>query len=256
LKQQGGDHSAYITRFHELSLLVPHQVTPVSRAIKKYIRGLPIEVQTHVLASQPTTLATAIRMAASITDIYVTAGTLTVTKPKKKTNKTKRTKETLTDSEIEDSKPKKPKRKKTNTTHSYAIPKSTSQPNLNTTYTTQTPLNQPQPQFINPQPYRRTYQGHHPKCLHCHYHHPTASPCRLCTSCNRLGHFAEYCRTYPMPLNSIPPTNQGCYTCGNLNHFMGTCPYNQTNTSTTPTLQIDRSHMLAITNGEDQVLVD
>ncbi|XP_076960316.1 uncharacterized protein LOC143636667 [Bidens hawaiensis] len=41
LKQIGGDNSTYSNRFKELSLLVPHLVTPLARGIRKYIRGLP-----------------------------------------------------------------------------------------------------------------------------------------------------------------------------------------------------------------------
>jgi hypothetical protein len=183
LKQQGGDNSSYTARFHELSLLVPHQVTPESRSIKKYIRGLPLEVQSHVFATQPATLAAAIRMAASLTDTYVTAGVLTITK------KAKRTKETTAE----------PKPKKSNTSHNYAI--------------------------TTPQPPEKAYTGPYPQCLNCHYHHPTTAPCRLCTSCNRLGHYAVNCRANP-----IAPT--------------------------TPTLQPGRGRTFAITAGQEQANPD
>ena len=42
LKQISGDNSTYTSRFHELSLLVPHLVTSPSRVIEKYIGGLPL----------------------------------------------------------------------------------------------------------------------------------------------------------------------------------------------------------------------
>ncbi|XP_076905048.1 uncharacterized protein LOC143560683 [Bidens hawaiensis] len=42
LKHIGGDNSAYSNRFHELSCIVPHLVTPETSDIQKYIRGLPI----------------------------------------------------------------------------------------------------------------------------------------------------------------------------------------------------------------------
>ncbi|KAI3798881.1 hypothetical protein L1987_34165 [Smallanthus sonchifolius] len=54
LKKDSGESLAYTTRFHELSLLVPHMVTPLSRAIEKYINGLPMQIQDTVWAvNQP-----------------------------------------------------------------------------------------------------------------------------------------------------------------------------------------------------------
>ncbi|KAD3069028.1 hypothetical protein E3N88_36908 [Mikania micrantha] len=76
LKQDSGENLAYTTRFHELSLLVPHLVTPLSRAIEKYIGGLPMQIQDTVFGSKPTTLEGAIRLAASLTDNHVKDGTL------------------------------------------------------------------------------------------------------------------------------------------------------------------------------------
>ncbi|KAI3802065.1 hypothetical protein L1987_30189 [Smallanthus sonchifolius] len=45
LAQDSGESLAYTTRFHELSLLVPHMVTPLARGIEKYIGGLPMKIQ-------------------------------------------------------------------------------------------------------------------------------------------------------------------------------------------------------------------
>ncbi|XP_076934831.1 uncharacterized protein LOC143601262 [Bidens hawaiensis] len=53
LKQESGEHAAYTSRFNELSVLVPHFVTPTSRAIDKYIKGLPTQIQDSVLSSAP-----------------------------------------------------------------------------------------------------------------------------------------------------------------------------------------------------------
>ncbi|GKB56955.1 reverse transcriptase domain-containing protein [Tanacetum coccineum] len=37
-------------------------------------------------------------------------------------------------------------------------------------------------------PMRREYMGTTPKCMNCNLHHLPESPCRVCFSCNRLGH--------------------------------------------------------------------
>ncbi|KAI3799826.1 hypothetical protein L1987_35130 [Smallanthus sonchifolius] len=74
LKQDSGESLAYTTRFHELSLLVPHMVTPLSRAIEKYTNGLPMQIQDTVLGSNPATLEEAIRLAATLSENHVKAG--------------------------------------------------------------------------------------------------------------------------------------------------------------------------------------
>ncbi|KAI3704139.1 hypothetical protein L1987_74353 [Smallanthus sonchifolius] len=77
LAQDSGENLVYITRFHELSLLVSHMVTPLSRCIKKYIGELPRQIQDTVLGRNPATLEDAIRLSATLTDNHVKAGTLT-----------------------------------------------------------------------------------------------------------------------------------------------------------------------------------
>jgi hypothetical protein len=49
-------------------------------------------------------------------------------------------------------------------------------------------ITQPSTQITTPQKHKKTYTGTYPQCSNCHFHHPTTSPCRLCASCNRLGH--------------------------------------------------------------------
>ncbi|KAD2047931.1 hypothetical protein E3N88_41948 [Mikania micrantha] len=74
LKQDSGENLIYNNRFHELSMLCPHMVTPLERAIEKYIGGLPMQIQDSVLSSQPKTLANAIQLAATLTDNHVKDG--------------------------------------------------------------------------------------------------------------------------------------------------------------------------------------
>ncbi|KAI3712190.1 hypothetical protein L1987_70740 [Smallanthus sonchifolius] len=77
LAQDSGESLAYTTQFHELSLLVPHMVTPLSRCIEKYIGGLPRQIQDTVLGRNPAILEDAIRLSATLTGNHVKAGTLT-----------------------------------------------------------------------------------------------------------------------------------------------------------------------------------
>ncbi|KAI3666339.1 hypothetical protein L1987_27530 [Smallanthus sonchifolius] len=71
LTQDSGESLAYTNRFHELSMLVPHMVTPLSRCIEKYIGGLPRQIQDTVLGRNPASLEDAIRLAATLTDNHV-----------------------------------------------------------------------------------------------------------------------------------------------------------------------------------------
>ncbi|KAD7479093.1 hypothetical protein E3N88_02229 [Mikania micrantha] len=45
LKQESGENMVYNNRFHELSVLCPDMVTPLTRGIEKYIGGLPMLIQ-------------------------------------------------------------------------------------------------------------------------------------------------------------------------------------------------------------------
>jgi hypothetical protein len=228
LKQIGGDNNTYTSRFHELSLLVPHHVTPEFRAIKKYVRGLPIEVQNLVTATQPGTLSSAIRMAATITDNYVSVGILSVLKKAKK--------EAITEPE-----PEKHQHKKAKFTPNYAITTPTPKANPTYSYSTQQPSKQSQSQTTTSAPLRRAYTGPHPLCSNCNFHHPIDASCRLCTRCNRLGHHDTHCRINPLLISNPaqPPRIanapqpflignaqpvQGCYNCGDPGHFKRACP--------------------------------
>ena len=168
LKQVSGENLLYTTRFHELSLLVPHQVTPVSRAVEKYVRGLPREIQDTVWGSKPTTLGEAISMAATLTDNHVKAGTLLRKSEKKEDDKS---------TAVAEAEPELPAGNQKRSVRNFA--------------TTQTPA-------------KRPYGGNHPQCNTCHYHHPPTAPCRLCSHCNRYGHLASTCRLLAAPGNDAP----------------------------------------------------
>nr|GEW44350.1 hypothetical protein [Tanacetum cinerariifolium] len=50
----GSNIDGYMARFHELSRLVPHMVTPENQRANRYIRGLAPETKAHVTSSKPT----------------------------------------------------------------------------------------------------------------------------------------------------------------------------------------------------------
>ncbi|KAK1427827.1 hypothetical protein QVD17_16523 [Tagetes erecta] len=201
LAQDSGENQAYTNRFHELSLLVPHLITPLSRAIEKYIGGLPMQIQDTVWGSNPATLEDTIRLAAQLTDNHVKNGTL-VRKGKKKP-----TAESAKEVNAESSSKNK-KRKHKALSYAAVAPAAPAKQ--------QAPVHQPGSTF---QPLeRKPYTGTLPLCNHCKYHHLSSSPCRHCTKCGRFGHTANYCKVLGNPPASA------CYQCGDPNHFKNQCP--------------------------------
>ena len=228
LKQNSGDNLGYTNRFQELSLLVPHMVTPYSRAIEKYIRGLPMQIQDSVWSRNPSMLEDAIRLAVTLTDNHVKEGTLT-RKGEKKTHDKAAT-ESNKEVKAESSKPRKKKQKKN--TQTYAITTPAPQQPLAIPPVFPQPLQAIQPVF--PQaPGRKPYTGPHPLCNRCTFHHPATSQCRQCTVCGRLGHLANTCKLamQPQAIQPLaaqpmvqPAIRRACFNCGDPNHFRDACP--------------------------------
>ncbi|KAI3815298.1 hypothetical protein L1987_14960 [Smallanthus sonchifolius] len=220
LAQDSGESLAYTTRFHELSLLVPHMVTPLSCCIEKYIGGLPRQIQDTVLGRNPATLKDAIRLSATLTDNHVKAGTLT----KKGSKKVSETVTPPTHNKEATTEPSRNNRKRK--VRNFAV------------VTPAVPINQATPMVQAPA--KKPYVGIYPLCATCNYHHPQNIPCRLCTYCGRYGHTVSVCRTKALagqvnPTNRTVPqvANQGapaiangraCYECGDQNHFRDQCP--------------------------------
>ncbi|KAI3811029.1 hypothetical protein L1987_20744 [Smallanthus sonchifolius] len=220
LTQDSGENLAYTTRFHELSLLVPHMVTPLSCCIEKYFGGLPRQIQDTVLGRDPATLEDAIRLSATLTDNHVKEGTLT----KKGTKKVFDTATPSTHNKEAITEPSRHNKKRK--TRNYAV------------VTPAILVNQAAPMVQAPT--KKPYVGIYPLCATCNYHHPQSIPCRLCTHCGRYGHTVNVCRAKALAGQVNPPnqtntqvTNQGtpaiangsaCYEYGNPNHFRNQCP--------------------------------
>ncbi|KAD4586323.1 hypothetical protein E3N88_23924 [Mikania micrantha] len=229
LKQDSGENVIYNTQFHEYSLLVPHMVTPLERAIEKYIGGLPVQIQDTVYGSNPKTLEAAIRLSATLTDNHVRNGTLT-RKGYKKTDTKTAAKEVKTEVKSEaasSSKSSNKKRKNRNFMVTVPAAKSAQQSSNNST--------------------ARNYTGNTPQCNTCRYHHAPNLPCRVCNNCGKFGHYANVCRSalqaqrmqhaplalpapHAQPIPAVPirqvPQAQAraCYECGEVGHFRNQCP--------------------------------
>ncbi|KAI3814357.1 hypothetical protein L1987_19110 [Smallanthus sonchifolius] len=220
LAHDGGESLAYTTRFHELSLLVPHMVTHLSRCIEKYIGGLPRQIQDTVLGRNPATLEDAIRLSATLTDNHVKAGTLT----RKGTKKGPDT--TTPPVHIKEATTKSSSNNKKRKARNYAM------------VTPAIPVNQVAPMVQAPT--KKPHVGIYPLCATCNNHHLQNIPCRLCTHCGKYGHTVNVCRAKALAGQVNPPNrtnpqvaNQGvpaiangraCYECGNPSHFHDQCP--------------------------------
>ncbi|KAI3819779.1 hypothetical protein L1987_13629 [Smallanthus sonchifolius] len=194
LAQDSGENLAYTTRFHELSLLMPHMVTPLSRCIEKYIGGLPRQIQDTVLGRNPETLEDAIRLSATLTDNHVKAGTLT----KKGTKKVSDTITPPTHNKEATTEPSRNNRKRK--TRNYAV------------VTPAILVNQAAPMVQAPA--KKPYVGIY----------PLLNACRVKALAGQVN---------PPNQTNTQVANQGvpaiangraCYECGKPNHFRDQCP--------------------------------
>ncbi|KAJ0752567.1 putative nucleotidyltransferase, Ribonuclease H [Helianthus annuus] len=229
LKQDSGEHRAYTDRYEELSLLCPTMVTPLDKAIERYIDGLPDSVQDIVTGSNPTTVRQAIELAATLTESQIRKGKL-----HRKGEKGKKQA-----SDKEDSKKGKNKKGKDSGSSKGSRKRKASQ-NYAVTAQAQAAPNQPAQPLA-----KKPYLGNAPLCNRCNGHHQPHLQCRQCTNCGRPGHLAASCR---IPANQnraaqnpaqqvaqplaqqqgqaarphYPPGS--CYNCGDLTHYRNQCP--------------------------------
>ncbi|GJV48297.1 putative reverse transcriptase domain-containing protein [Tanacetum coccineum] len=177
----GAGHAAYTDRFLELARLVPHLVTLENKRIERYIYGLASQIHGMVAAMEPTTIQSAILKAGVLTDEAIRNGSLN-----KNTEKRGNGREPIRDGNVNDDN----KRFKTGM------------------------------EFVTTtNPVRKKYTGSAPKCTNCNFHHHPKMPCRTCTNCDRLGHFAKDCRAEPRMVNLLNAKNPtaargACFKCG------------------------------------------
>ncbi|KAD5803314.1 hypothetical protein E3N88_14674 [Mikania micrantha] len=198
LKQDSGENLAYTNRHHELSLLVPHMVTPLSRAIEKYISGLPRQIQDTCYGSKPTTLEDAIRLAATLTDNHVKAES-----------------------------PNGPKFNNLNRkANNFA---------LTTSATPVVPVNQ-QPSakqtnnsYVGEHPLCTTCRYHHATnrpcrvCTNCKRYGHLANYCRNRQMVQQGRNALQLNQTPAAPTPALTH-GRACYECGDPNHFRNKCP--------------------------------
>ncbi|GKC30950.1 putative reverse transcriptase domain-containing protein [Tanacetum coccineum] len=183
-KMVGSDIDGYTARFHELARLVPHMATPEIQRVNRYIWGLAPEIKAHVTSSKPATIQGAVSMANRLT----TDGIKDELFKKKENAGNKRR---SNDQNRNRGRDDRNKRQRTGRNFALTAPK------------------QGQGQ--------RQYDGLHPKCAKCNFHH--YGNCPVYGRCNQVGHFTRYCTG--RAANKRPrPT---CFECGDPNHFRRNC---------------------------------
>ncbi|KAJ0576311.1 putative transcription factor interactor and regulator CCHC(Zn) family [Helianthus annuus] len=228
LKQDGGEHRAYTDQFEELSLLCPTMVTPLEKAIERYINGLPDSIQDIVTGVNPTTVRQAIELAATLTESQVMKHKLTCKGDKKKSTDSAKDKEKGKGKKGESSK----KSRKRKGAQNFAVTAQTAQ-------NPQNPAAQP--------PAKKAYAGTAPHCARCNGHHVAQQACRQCTTCGKLGHLANVCRfgqnqivqnQAPVQGNAVRFPPGSCFNCGEYGHFRNNCP-RLANTNANPNVNVN-----------------
>ena len=204
-------------------------VTPLKKAIERYIDGLPDSVQDIDTGSNPTIVRQAIELAATLTESQIRKGKL-----HRKGDKDKKQ-----SSDKSESKKGKNKKGKDSGSSKGSRKRKASQ-NYAVTAQAQAAPNQPAQPLA-----KKPYLGNAPLCNRCNGHHPPHLQCHQCTNCGRNGHLAATCR---IPANQnqavqnqaqqiaqplaqqqgqaarphFPPGS--CYNCGDLTHYRNRCP--------------------------------
>ena len=213
IKQTEGDNASYTARFKQLSIICPSQVDTPKKAIAKYIRGLPECVGDFVEAAKPTTIEEAYRLAAELNSKRVVDGFFSK-KPVKRAHQaiiihssddsSGESVDGSSDSSSEGSSKdcsdnvsvKSSGESDNDTASSQEAQPSTKRKTVSPDSST-TGLPQPEPLRSVPVQSQRAYNGSHPLCFTCTYHHPLEAKCRYCANCNWYGHYTSQCRTRP-----------------------------------------------------------
>ncbi|XP_021974940.1 cellular nucleic acid-binding protein homolog [Helianthus annuus] len=209
-------------------------VTPLEKAIERYIDGLPDSVQDIVTGSNPTTVRQVIELATTLTESHVRKGKLTRQGDKKQSADAAQDKG-------------KGKGKKKGASSRRSRKRKASQ---NFAVTAQNAQNPPAPP-----PAKKQYAGTAPHCARCNGHQATQQACKQCTTCGKLGHLANICRLGQNQATQNPTQAQGnaarcppglCYNCGEMGHFRNNCPrFANPNTNANPNVNANANRFVA-----------
>ncbi|GJZ49653.1 putative reverse transcriptase domain-containing protein [Tanacetum coccineum] len=184
----GAGHVVYTDRFHKLSRLVPHLVTPKSRMIERYVYGLDPQIRRMVAATEPKTMQKAVQISGALTDEPVRNRTIKKVEKRGNVGEPSKDRNGRGDN------------KRTRSVNAFA-----------------TTVN-----LVG-----RENTGTWPKCTPCNSYHAPGGPCRTCYNCNRPGYLAKDYRSVLRNVNLVnvrnPPV-KAYYECGSTDHVRPACP--------------------------------
>nr|GEY27251.1 putative reverse transcriptase domain-containing protein [Tanacetum cinerariifolium] len=166
--------------------LVSHLVTPENKRIERYIYGLAPYIRAMLAATEPITIRSVVLKAGMLTDEAIRNGSLK-----------KNTKNRGNGGELSRKENVRDDNKRSRTGRAFA---------------TITNL------------VRKEFTGTAPKCTNYRFHHNLEIPCRKCTKCNCLGHFARDCRARPRMVTFVSARNLttargACFEHGSTDHY-------------------------------------
>nr|GEY50906.1 putative reverse transcriptase domain-containing protein [Tanacetum cinerariifolium] len=161
---KGNDLTAYTQRFQELIFLCTRMVPDAEDGVKRFIGGLPDNIQGNVIAANPTRLQDVIRIANRLMDKKLQGYVVRSAENKRRMESNPR-----------DNRRQQPPFKRQNTTRQNAARAYTTRNNE-----------------------RKGYVGSFPYCNKCKLHHEGLCTIR-CRNCKKIGHHTRVCRVTVNP---------------------------------------------------------
>ncbi|MFS7936548.1 putative nucleotidyltransferase, Hydrolase [Helianthus anomalus] len=200
----GSEIEAYTKRSNELAILCPTMVDPTVKRIELYLKGLALEIQSHVTSANLNNIQDITRLPKRISATTTTATTsatpATPSDNKRKWEGDSSKGSTTVQSQVQQQK-----------IDHYQSPSQQSSGSRG----------------------QKRYQGNHPRCNNFNRHHSGQCNQGRCQRCLKMGHETKDCRS-PRPAaqnqqqqqarQNLQQGNKGCFHCGAEGHFKRHCP--------------------------------
>ncbi|GJT09374.1 putative reverse transcriptase domain-containing protein, partial [Tanacetum coccineum] len=194
LAVKNNDLAAYTQRFQELTMLCTRMVPEEEDRVKKFIGGLPDNIQGNVIAAEPTKLQDVICIANNLMDQKLKGCVVKNAENKRRLEVNPR-----------DNRGQQPPFKRPNVGGQNVARAYTAGNNE-----------------------RKVYHGPLPLCNKCKFQHE--GPCTIrCGKCNKVRHLIGYCKatnstTSTQRVQVVKQRVVNCYECGRQGHYRSDCP--------------------------------